>query len=339
MKYKLSRRNVLQASLIAGAMPLVSQIGRAAGDELATTKIVSGSPIQPPKEGEGLTSYLYGGQVTIRWNNFVIATYRANPVQKYPYLSELAGPLTGLPLTTESSLPFPHHRGLWLGCDPLNGGDYWKDTELDKGQVRSIDLQIGETTANSVEIRNRCQWVRRGAGSPIADERSITLRLVNPRIRLLDFDVTLTALERLRIGKAKHSFFALRVAPDLSPQGGGQLENSAGEVGEAGTFGKPADWCGYFGRRTAQGSSRGAASSGGAVEGVAVMDHPENPWKPCPWFTRDYGHLSPSPFNFLTEPWTLAAETSVRLRYRVVLHAGTPQEAGLDRIYREWIAS
>ena len=32
------------------------------------------------------------------------------------------------------------------------------------------------------------------------------------------------------------------------------------------------------------------------VEGIAVMTHPKNPFRSI-WFTRDYGHLSPSPFK------------------------------------------
>ena len=35
------------------------------------------------------------------------------------------------------------------------------------------------------------------------------------------------------------------------------------------------------------------------------MDHPNNFGGDCPWFTRDYGHLSPSPFNFLDQPWRM----------------------------------
>ena len=66
--------------------------------------------------------------------------------------------------------------------------------------------------------------------------------------------------------------------------------------------------------------------------------HPENPWAPCPWFTRDYGHFSPSPFAFIKQPWTLAKGKSIRMRYRVAMHAGTPKQAGLDALYRKWIA-
>jgi hypothetical protein len=322
MNQKLTRRNAMQLALAASA----GTFALPARDTCAAEAL---SPLSDTG-GAGLTAYVTAGQVVIRWNDFVVANYRTGPLQKYPYFSHLAGPLTGIPLTTESSLPFPHHRGLWVGCDPLNDGDYWTDSDLDRGQIRSVSLQLGEVSSSSVEIRNRCEWVRSGAPSPLLDDRHIQFSVPSDGIRLIDFDVTLLAREPIQVERAKHSFFALRAAPDLSPLGGGRLENSAGGVGEAGTSGKSAEWCGYFGRR---------AGNKEAVEGIAVMDHPQNPWSPCPWFTRDYGHLSPSPFNFLERPWELSSNASIRLRYRVVLHAGTPQQAGLDAIYRQWLSA
>jgi hypothetical protein len=323
MKSDMTRRNVLRMAIAASASPLAMTHSHAAAAEKVTPAIVV-------PETDQLTSYLNGGHLLLRWNNFVVASYRANPLQKYPYCGDLAGPLSGLPLTTESSVPFPHHRGIWLGCEPLCGGDYWHGEDLGKGQIRSLGLSLVNQTTRTAEFVNHCQWARRDAESPFLDERRVAFSIMNDRTRLLDFDVRLTALQDLQIAKAKHSFFALRVAPDLSPTGGGTLINSAGDVGEAGTYGKPASWCGYFGRR---------ALRPDVIEGLAMMDHPANPWAPCPWFTRDYGHLSPSPFNFLERPWELEEQESIRLRYRVVLHAGDLRTAGLDQIYKDWIAT
>ena len=67
------------------------------------------------------------------------------------------------------------------------------------------------------------------------------------------------------------------------------------------------------------------------------MNHPDNFGGNCPWFTRDYGHLSPSPFNFLEKPWTMAKGDTLKLSYRVVLFAGTPKEAGLNGIFEQWL--
>jgi hypothetical protein len=68
------------------------------------------------------------------------------------------------------------------------------------------------------------------------------------------------------------------------------------------------------------------------------MTHPENQWRPT-WLTRDYGHLSPSPFYFQNEPWRLSKGNSIDLKYRVALHVGTPKEADMDGIYEQWLES
>jgi len=106
--------------------------------------------------------------------------------------------------------------------------------------------------------------------------------------------------------------------------------NAEGATGEKGTFGKASAWCDFAGRR--------AGFAQEVVEGLAILNHPKNPWAPCPWFTRDYGFMSPTPLNWIERPWELAAGQSVTLRYRVVLHAGDAASADLGAIYRDWAA-
>ena len=281
---------------------------------------------KPAPGSENLTIEETNGLTILRWNNRAIGAYRALASQKYPYFYPLAGPVSGISLVAESALPYPHHRGLWLGCQPLNGGDYWGDTSLDQGHIRSHRLEPGKATPQSATFASRCEWVRKDAPSPIEDTRTFAVQVDGKRRWWLDTDITLTAREEIVIKQAKHSFFALRVIPELSPLYGGVLMNSEGQRGAEATYGKLARWCGYHGK-----------TAPNVVEGLAIMEHPENPWNPCPWFTRDYGHLSPSPFAFIKQPWTLAKGKSIRLRYRVVMHVGTPKKAGLDELYRQWI--
>lgn len=286
---------------------------------------------QPVPEAQGLTAYQNGSNILVRNNNLPVLGYRAHPNLKYPYFCPLNGPQSGLSLTTESALPYPHHRGLWLGCDPVNGGNYWADNELEKGQICSeyLALEQDSLTPTSCSFSEACVW-RRPGSMPLRDERSYKVSVPRADIVLLDCEFKLIAQESITIKRAKHSLFAMRAAADISPSYGGTLMNSEGGVGAEGTYGKPARWCGYHGPR---------ALRPDVVEGIAIMNHPTNFEGDCPWFTREYGHLSPSPFNFLKQSWTLEKGQDLALAYRVVLHAGTPQEAGLDEIYEDWLAS
>lgn len=314
-----TRRNFLRAGMAAAGVPLALQLLPSTAKAIKYSEPVPGS--------DKVTAYQAERQIWIRWKNAALTSYRAHSTQKYPYFYPLTGPVSGLSLTTDTSLPYPHHRSLWLGCDPLNGGNYWADNELAKGQIRSVDLELGESTPQSAVFTDRCEWVRPDAPSPLRDERKFTVAVLSDRVQVIDAEFKLIAQEDITIEKAKHSLFAIRVAPDIAPIYGGTLVNSEGQTTEDGTYGQAAAWCDYFGRR---------AANPEVVEGIAIMDHPTNPWAPCPWFTRDYGHLSPSPFNFINEPWRLPKGDSIHLRYRVVLHAGDPQEAGLNKIYKDW---
>ena len=312
----LSRR--LFMSLPAGAAALSA--ARAAGAaQTGQRRIEPGS--------EELTHYQIGPHIWLRWHNEVLLSYRAHPTQKYPYFFPFGGPVSGLPLTTESSLPWPHHRSIFFGCDQVNGGNYWQDA-LERGQIISRGPSVAEATKTSAVIVDACDWRQPGQPVQMTDERRFTLSVPGPRVRILDVDITWRAALDVSIQKTNHALFAMRAVHELTPWGGGRLLSSEGQEGEKATFGKPARWCAFFGRRT--------QAHGEPMEGIALMDHPQGPWAPCPWFTRDYGFASPMPFNWLEQPWRLAAGQSVRIRHRVVTFAGDPQDAGLDQLYKEW---
>ncbi len=313
MNKSIQRRDFLKLSLAATAVPA------AASTAMAQIKPVPGA--------DKLTAYQLGPHIWIRWANSLLTSYRAHRSQKYPYMYPLTGPISGLPLTSETSLPYPHHRSLLFACDRVNGGNYWQ-TGFDGGQILSTGPRLGQVTPTSAEILDQCEWKKPDGPVVMRDQRKITVTVPSPRLRFVDWEIKWIAAEDVTVTRPNHSLFSIRAAVDITPWGGGTLINSAGQSGEKATFGKPAAWCGYHGPRQGH--------AGEVVEGIAILDHPKNPWSPCPWFTRDYGFISPTPMNFIKEPWQLPAGESVTLRYRVVLHAGDPQEAGLDEIHKAW---
>jgi hypothetical protein len=314
MSENLSRRHFLHLGMAAAS--------------LAT----AGAGLVPAKEAQSgkprLTVYQDGPHIWVRLGSRVLTAYRAHPTQKYPYFFPLMGPRSGLSLTTESSLPWPHHRSLFLGCDQVNGGNYWQDVAA-RGQIVSQGPKVAQTTTNSVVLHDQCQWRQPGKAPVLVDQRNFRISVASEQLWFLDACITLTAAQDVKVQKTNHSLFAVRVSDDLAPTGGGRLVNSSGQVGEKATAGQTAAWCDFSGKRVGLNSS--------LVEGLALMDHPGNPWSPCKWFTRDYGFFSPTPFNWLDKgPWTLAMGQSVTLNYRVVLHEGTPKDADLAGIYQKW---
>lgn len=278
-------------------------------------------------EARGLTVYSRNQQVLVRLDNQPVLGYRAQSDLKYPYFAPLAGPVSGASLLTESALPYPHHRGLWVGCEPLAGADFWSDQPLERGQILSKGLEASRVDERTASLKDHCHWHVPGQEPILEDRREFHFHLVDERTRTLRVELHLKARRDLEVTSAKHSFFALRVASELAPAYGGVLENSEGGTGAKGTYGKEARWCGYHGKR---------AHCPDVVEGIQIMTHPENPWRPV-WFTREYGHLSPSPLYFLEgKPWRLEKGATLHLRYQVVAHAGRPDHRRLEGLYREW---
>jgi len=319
MTIPLTRRHFLRSASACVALPFIQPLS--AAESLKPTNSLTADP-------EGLTTYQTGPQIWIRWNNRLLTCYRAHNSQKLPYMYPLAGPISGLSLTSETALPYPHHSSLYFGCDRVNGCNFWQEG-FERGQIVSQGPTIGKVTRNSVEILDTCHWKKPGADVVMKDKRRILVTVASPQLRFIDWDIEWSAVENVVIQKTNHSLFAARAAFDIVPTGGGMLKNAEGLSGEKATFGKPSAWCDFSGKR--------ADSTSNILEGIAIMEHPKNPWADCPWFTRDYGFMSPTAFNFMEKPWELARDKSVSLRYRVVLHAGDAQEARLNQLFIDWI--
>ncbi|HWQ92324.1 MAG TPA: PmoA family protein [Clostridia bacterium] len=320
MQPHMQRRTFLKSSLASAA--LLPWALRAA------TPSKPASPTVATENLDGLSVYQLGPQIWIRSNNRPLTCYRAHRSQKYPYCYPLSGPISGLSLTDETTLPYPHHRSLFFGCDRVNGGNYWQEG-LERGQILSSGPSVGANSKNSVEILDACDWQKPGGPVVMKDQRKLTISAPQPNLHILDWHIIWSAVENAVVLKTNHSLFSMRAALDITPKGGGALINAEGDSGEKGTFGKKSAWCGFFGKR---------AKMPDVIEGIAIMDHPKNPWAPTPWFTRDYGFASPTPLNFVNEKWELPAGESVTLRYRVVMHEGSPADAKLGALYTEWAA-
>jgi hypothetical protein len=314
MSKTVSRRDFLKLSTLGAALPMTSHLHGAA---------------PAGEDSRGLTAYQLGPQIWLRWNNRLLTCYRAHRSQKYPYMFPLSGPTTGLSLTAETSLPWPHHRSLFFGCDRVNGGNYWQE-DFTQGQILSAGPRLGQATPESVEILDQCEWQKPGGPVVMKDSRRIKVTVRNERLRFIDWEIQWQAVENIAIQKTNHSLFAVRAAVDITPSGGGRLVNAEGESGEKSTYGKKSAWCAFSGKRE--------VVPGDIVEGIALFDHPKNPWAPTPWFTRDYGFISPTLLNFIDKPWELAAGKSVLLRYRVVLFSGAASEQSLNELHKQWAA-
>ena len=286
-------------------------------------------PAQPPATKDAvpaprLSAERFDDRIVVRVDDRTFTCYRFGAGQKYPYFYPVNGPASGVSVTTESSLPWPHHRSVFFGSDKVNGGNYWQEGN-DQGQIVSRGPTVVRAGPDRVEITDECEWRKPGTAPILVDRREIRIEAPSPQLRILRFKVALVPQTEVRIERTNHSLFAARVAPELTSQAGGVMTNSAGATGEKGTFGVGASWCDVSGARF------------GLREGLAIFDSPRNRWYPSRWFTRDYGFLSPTPFNWLDDAGLrLARGEALDLEYLVVVHAGDAAEAGIAALFTKW---
>jgi hypothetical protein len=264
-----------------------------------------------------VTAERVGSRIDIYIDGNLFTSYRFSQDEKYPFFFPVNGP-SGISVTSMRNALYPHHSSLFFGCDFVNGGNYWQEG-LDRGQIISVRADIVESGGERVVIENECIWTRPGADSPVRDIRRITVSAPSGKMFRIDFSIAMHMLEDVYIRRNNHSLFSARMAPDLAVTNGGVMINSEGASREEGTFGQPSPWLDYHGTRA------------GGSEGLAIMQHPSNRWYPAPWFTRDYGFISPTPIYWPEDGQgtSLPKGETVELHYRVLVHSGDHVEAGI----------
>ncbi len=270
----------------------------------------------------------HDSRIDIIVNDRLFTSYVFSQDEKYPFFFPVNG-MSGASVTSMRNSNFPHHSSLFFGCDHVNGGNYWQEG-LERGQIISVREDILENNGDRVVIVNECIWSRPGAKSPIRDVRTIIVSVPAANMVQVDFDVELQMLTDVTISRTNHSLFAARMAADLTVNNGGTMINAEGKSGEAETFGEPSGWISYYGERY------------GKLEGLTIMQHPSNCWYPAPWFTRDYGFISPTPLYWPEDPSTgtkIGKGEVIRLRYRVLVHSGDHKEANIQELYRRYVES
>ncbi len=251
----------------------------------------------------------------------------------YPILTPEGNPFTRrwpLEQVATDTHDHPHHRGLWFTHGEVNGVDFWSE-EAKAGKT------IHERTKNPISgsvfggFQAQSAWVAPNGTRLATDERTIRVFPLINGDTLFDFEITLTPNGAdLLLGDTKEGMFGLRVPDSLAPSRtkSANMINSRGQK-QASLWGKPAEWVDYFGE------------IGGKTYGVALLDSPANLRHPQTWHARDYGLFAINPFglhdfglgNKGAGDYTLPVGKSLSLKYRLVFHHGSTDDANISAHY------
>lgn len=245
-----------------------------------------------------------------------------------PYLYPLRA-ANGLSLLADAPIDHRHHHGFWVGHARVNTVDFWLERH-NSGRIvhRSFERVVSGCEIGS--FTEKCDWVAPTGDVVLIDTRTFTFHDTPPEARLFDFEIVLRAPSSTPVllePTNEAGIPYVRVAEGLAVKSGGVITNAAGQRNEKGTYRQRSPWIdcsGQLGRLRC---------------GIAIFDHPGNPAYPTPWFTRDYGPLSPNYGLFQEEPIVIAQRRPLRLRYRVYAHSGDVEEARVAAVFEEFLQS
>jgi hypothetical protein len=289
------------------------------------TLVIAGLMIVLPISAAKITAEKVGSKINVTIGNKYFTSYIFSNDEKYPFFYPVNGPVSGGSVTSMRNSEYPHHSSLFFGCDLVNGGNYWQEG-LERGRIISVNAQIQKQGGDTVLITDECIWSRPGAVSPVKDTRKIMITSPSAAVSQIDVEIVMEMLIDVTIKKTNHSLFSARMAADLSVKNGGTMINAEGLKSEKDTFGKSSPWIDFYGKR------------GDAIEGLAIFQHPSNPWYPSPWFTRDYGFMSPTPMYWPANDTDtfMKKGTVLTLRYRVLVHSGDHDQAKIAEAFEKY---
>lgn len=298
-------------------------------------------------------------QVDVLYNGTLLTAYCWHDSIKKPFLFPV-NTVDGITVTRGFPIAprpgertdHPHHVGVWLNYESVNGLDFWNHSTAIPyerrnryGTIVHREITDQKATRNGATLRSTAAWVRPD-GVALLDEKTTHVFTVRNKLFIIDRTTTLTAWDTTVVFKdVKDGFLAIRVAREL------ELPSNQEDIfidaqGNATTVAK-ADNKGvtgaYYGSSGLQGDSVWSSQGpwvmlkgvrGGKPVAIAMIDHPSNLGYPTYWHARGYGLFALNPLgrevfskgkevlNFSLKP-----KASVTFRYRLLIASGDVVDA------------
>ncbi|MEX2140570.1 MAG: PmoA family protein [Pirellulales bacterium] len=317
----------------------------------ATAIAATASVYSPPVRAE-VTAEKSDDKVTIKIDGKLFTEYLTKSGSK-PILWPVIGP-TGAPMTRSypmekvagEATDHVHQRSFWFTHGNVNGIDFWSEGAKAGKQNHKEFVRVEGGRQAIVITRN--DWVAPDGKKLLQDERQLTFfPLADARV--IDFDITLTAsADQVTFGDTKEGSFGIRIAETARPdRGAGRILNSEGQVDDASTVKKPQTW----GKRASWVDYSGPVKDAAGkkhVAGITILNHPASFRFPTYWHVRTYGLFAANPFGVhdfegkSTEEGagnhTLKQGQTMRLKYRVILHAGLGDAPQFQKMFDAYTA-
>jgi hypothetical protein len=298
-------------------------------------------------DGKLFTSYFYPSDSVLK-----------KPVL-FPILTSKGTTITrGYPFATRAGerVDHPHHVGMWLNYESVNGFDFWNNSTAIKdrskyGTIKHTGIFQSKGGKGQANLSVSADWIDTdGKGKTLLKETTKYVFYADGNQRIIDRITTLTAQnEEVMFKDVKDGMFAIRVArelehpsdkPDVFVDASG-IETKVDKLDNTGITGN------YHSSENVNGeavwSTRGKwMNLAGKIKdediSIAIIDHPSNVNYPTFWHARGYGLFAANPLGekvFSKEKkelnFKLAPNQSVTFRYRTVITSGKVTDEELNK--------
>jgi hypothetical protein len=296
----LKNSRIVAATALLSAMSMMAQAQTV--DLINNTK---DKKVDVVIDGKPFTSYFYPGEDVLK------------KAVLYPVMTAKGTLVTrGWPLDPRPGerVDHPHHVGIWLNYEDVNGNDYWNNSDaVDHakrayGTIRHTGITSLKSGKGKGTLVVTADWVDRDGKLTLKETTTYTFSAKGDA-RTIDRSTTLKAVKGdVAMPDIKDGMFAIRVARELEIPSNkpeiftdaagiatkvplmnnegitGNYRNSNGVEGEA-VWAKRAIWCNLTGKIKNEDIS------------VAMIDHPKNPGYPAYWHARGYGLFAVNPLG------------------------------------------
>ena len=253
----------------------------------------------------------------------------------------------GFPIEPRANEPVdhPHHVGLWLNYENVNGLDFWNNSyaipsekKNKYGWIKSIHIAETESGSKGI-LKYTANWQDIHKNILLKEATTLIFSADGGK-RIIDRITTLTATQDVSFPDTKDGMLGMRVTHELelpskeerqftdlngnittvaannNPGVTGNYLTSEEREGDS-AWGTRAKWCMLYGKK------------GKDTISIAIIDHPQNVGYPTYWHARGYGLFAANPLGQKifsngkqTLNFNLQKGNSVTFRFRVVINSG-----------------
>ncbi len=303
-------------------------------------------------------------QVDVFYNNKLLTSYCYFDSSRKPILFPVKTPDE---ITVTRGFPFqpvagertdhPHHAGIWLNYESVNGLDFWNNSTAilpekrnQYGTIVHQDIVSSNAKGHQASLTTTARWIRPDKVT-LLNEKTTFLFRVDGNTLIIDRLSALTAADTTVVFKdVKDGMLAIRVARELELPS----KESSSYIDEKGNMtevpGSESQVTGmYYSSNGLKGDSVwGTKGKWVMLTGkkdnkkitIAIIDHPSNLGYPAYWHARGYGLFAVNPlgrkiFSKGNEElnYKLNPGQSIPFHYRIIVHSGSYLSKGqMDKL-------